>query len=85
MNQQCHTYYKDPVKEVIVKAFDKLMKNGQMVLFKDLSKKEKSIVESKPVSHWIVWRVVFKPSLSTPARIVFDGSANTKPRDDGSR
>ena len=84
LNQQCHTYYKDPVKEVIVKAFDKLIKNGQMVLFKDLSEEEKSIVESKPVSHWIVWRVVFKPSLSTPARIVFDGSANTKPRDDGS-
>ena len=84
LNQQCHTYHKDPVKEVIVKAFDKLMKNGQMVLFKDLSEEEKTIVESKPVSHWIVWRVVFKPSLSTPARPVFDGSANTKPRDDGS-
>ena len=41
LNQQCHTYYKDPVKEVIVKAFDKLIKNGQMVLFKDLSEEEK--------------------------------------------
>ena len=68
----------------MVKAFDKLMKNGQMVLFKDLSEVEKSIFESKSVSHWILWRVVFKPFLSTLARPVFDGSANTKPRDDGS-
>ena len=35
-------------------------------------------IESKTISHWIPWRVVFKHSLSTPARPVFDASMNTK-------
>ena len=30
-----------------------------------------------------MWRVLFKPSLSTPARPVFDASQNTKLRADG--
>ena len=41
------------------------------------------MIGSKEVSHYIVWRVVFKPSLSTPARPVFDASQNTKLRADG--
>ena len=84
LDQQCKAYHNDEVKDVIVKAFDKLKKNGHMVLFKDLSEEEQKLIESKAVSHYIVWRVVFKPSLSTPCRPVFDGSANTKQRSDGS-
>ena len=83
LDQQCKAYHDDPVKDVIVKAFDKLRKNGHMVLFKDLSEEEQKLIESKAVSHYIVWRVVFKPSLSTPCRPVFDGSANTRLRPDG--
>ena len=36
------------------------------------------MIESKKINYWIPWRVVFKASLSTPARPVFDGSTNTK-------
>ena len=32
----------------------------------------------------MIWRVVFKESLSTPSRPVFDGSQKTKLREDGS-
>ena len=84
LDQQCKTYFKDPVKETIVKAFDKLFRNGQLVPYDSLSDAEKQIIEAKPVSHYIVWRCVFKPSLSTPCRPVFDASTNTKPRPDGS-
>ena len=79
LNQQCVKYHKDDAtREVIVKAFEKLRKNKQMVMWDDLTEEQKAIIESKKISHWIPWRVVFKESLSTPARPVFDGSTNTK-------
>ena len=84
LDQQCFKYQKDlETKEIIVKAFDKLLRNNQMVLWKDLSDEEKKMIESKDISHYIVWRVVFKPSISTPARPVFDASQKTKSRKDG--
>ena len=78
--------YKDDIetKIAIKKAFDKLIKNGQMVFFEDVSKEQKEIIVSKPVNYWIPWRVVFKLSLSTPCRPVFDASSNTKSRANGS-
>ena len=85
LDQQCYKYKDDTdTKEAIIKAFQKLLKNKQMVLWKDLSDEEKKVVESKAISHYIIWRVVFKASLSTPARPVFDGSQRTKYRTDGS-
>ena len=84
LDQQCYKYCKDTeTREMIVKALDKLMKNNQLVLWKDLTDEEKKVIESKPISHYIPYRVVFKPSLSTPARPVFDGSQNTEVRPDG--
>ena len=84
LDQQCKTYHNDDdTRELIVKAFDKLLKNGQMVLWDDLTEEEKRTIESKSVAHYIVWRVVFKPSVTTPARTVFDASQNTKLREDG--
>merc|ERR1719186_2425571 len=69
LDQQCYKYHKDDETRVtIVKAFEKLMKNNQMVLWKDLTEEQQKIVSSKEISHYIPWRVVFKPSLSTPAR-----------------
>ena len=59
------------------------MKNGQLVLWKDLTEEEKAVIESKAISHWIPWRVVFKPSISTPARPVFDALMNTKATKEG--
>ena len=67
-----------------MKAFETLIKNKQIILLEDLTEDEKEIMKNKTVNHYIVWRVVFKPSLSTPARPVFDGSARTRPRPDGS-
>ena len=82
LDQQCVKYHKDvETKATIVKAFQKLLKNKQMVLWDDLTQEQKSIIESKEISHYIPWRVVFKPSLSTPCRPVFDASTNTKPRE----
>ena len=84
LEQQCYKYHQDvDTKEIIVKAFDKLMRNKQMVLWKDLSEEDRKFIESKATSHYIVWRVVFKPSISTPARPVFDASQKTKVRPDG--
>ena len=84
LQQQCTRYNKDEsTKEIIVKAFDKLLRNGHMVLWDNLDEEDQKLIESKPVNHWIVWRVVFKPSLTTPARPVFDGSAKTKVSPDG--
>ena len=84
LDQQCYKYQNDKdTKYTIVKAFQKLLKNGQMVLWKDLSEEQKKIIEKKAVCHYIIWRVVFKLSLSTPARPVFDGSQRTKHRPDG--
>ena len=85
LQQQCTKYEKDSeTRESIVKAIDKLIRNKQMVLWSDLSEEQKAQIEAKEVQHYIVWRVVFKNSLSTPARPVFDGSARTRPRPDGS-
>ena len=54
LDQQCYKYCKDTeTKEMIVKALNKLMENQKLVLWKDLTEEEKSIIESKPVSHYI--------------------------------
>ena len=85
LDQQCTKYNKDEdTKELIMNAFQKLLKNDQMCLWDDLTQEQKKAIELKTVSHYIPWRLVFKPSLSTPARIVFGGSQNTKHREDGS-
>ena len=84
LNQQCHKYFNDEeTKDVILGAFNKLVKNGQMLLWDDIPKEDRDLIISKTVQHYIVWRVVFKASLSSPARIVFDASARTRPNQDG--
>ena len=85
LDQQCIRYSKDTdTRAAVAKAFKKLLDNGQMALYKDLTEKEKSMISSKEVSHYLVWRVVFKDSLSSPSRVVFDGSQKTRLRQDGS-
>ena len=52
LDQQCYKYTDDAdTKEIILKAFQKLLRNNQMVLWKDLSEDERRLVESKAVSH----------------------------------
>ena len=84
LNQQCNKYFNDvETKEVILGAFNKLLKNGQMLLWDDIPKEDRDLMTSKTIQHYIVWRVVFKASLSSPARIVFDASARTRPNQEG--
>ena len=84
LQQQCKRYQHDEeTKAIILKAFDKLRKNKQLVLWDELDEEDKELIESKKINHWIVWRVVFKPSLSSPARPVFDASSKTPITEDG--
>ena len=85
LRQECKKYYNDEeTKYVIQKSFQKIKDNGHMVLWDELSTEERNTIVHKEVQHYIVWRVVFKHSLSSPALSVFDGSSRTKPRPDGS-
>ena len=85
LQQQCKKYHQDQsTKEIILKAFDKLLKNKHMIMWDDLDEEDRKMIEAKPVNHYIVWRVVFKLSLSSPARPVFDGSSKTKMSSSGS-
>jgi len=69
LNQQVGKYRGSPdVKEVILKAFDKMFTNGHIRFIKDLSQEERSIFESKPVQNYIPWRIAFSGSAMTPAR-----------------
>ena len=69
----------------IQKAFEKLFTNGHAVYLHELSKGELDLFINKPVQFYLPWRVVYKlDSLSTPIRPVFDGSTNTRKRQDGS-
>ena len=62
-------------------AFEKLIRNEQLVPWTDLTEEEKKVIEANNLDHYIPWRVVFKPSPSAPARLVFDASMNTKVKD----
>merc|ERR1711867_225750 len=86
LRQQCKKYYNDEeTKSIIQKSFQKLKDNGHMILWDELSTEERNMIVRKEVQHYIVCRVVFEHSLSSPARPVFDGSSRTKPWPDGSR
>ena len=75
----------EQTKESILKAFDKLFKNGHAVFVHQLTEEELAKYKDKTVQFFLPWRIVYKlDSLSTPCRPVFDGSANTRRRPDGS-
>ena len=68
---------------VILKAFKKLTDNGFAVKFDDLTEDEKKMIESKPLQHYLPWRAVYKVSVSSPCRAVFDASAKCPVTKDG--
>ena len=68
---------------IILKAFKKLFDNGHAIFLKDLPKESIEAIMSKTVQYFIPWRLVFKDSVSTPARPVLDASSNTPLREDG--
>ena len=84
LNQQCSRYFRDEeTKPVILKAFKKLFDNDHAKGLRDLPVETVNKILSKEVQHHIPWRVVFKESVSTPARPVLDASSNTPVRPDG--
>ena len=75
---QCKKMAKDPeARDLVIKAFDKLFKNQYIVKFSDLSPEQQEKIVSKNPQHYIAWRSVFKDSISTPCRPVFDASTKT--------
>ena len=68
---------------IILKAFKKLTDNGFAVKFDDLTEDEKKMIESKPLQHYLPWRAVYKVSVSSPCRAVFDASAKCPVTPDG--
>ena len=85
LQSQCVKLKTDKVaKETVVKAFHKLLDNGYAVKLDDLSEEQKQRMLSKPLQHWLPWRTVYKDSVSTPCRPVFDGSSKCPVLEDGS-
>ena len=75
--QQCKKYHQDSdTKEVILKAFDKLFKNGHAKFLSDLTEEESRFLD-KEIQYHIPWRVVFSGSPTTPCRPVLDASSRT--------
>ena len=85
LNAQCKKVNNDPdAKEVVLKAFRKLLDNKFAVRFDELTKEEQERILSQDVNHWLPWRVAYKPSsVSSPARAVFDASSKTPVLPDG--
>ena len=78
MESQCRKYLNDEdTKRQIIKSKDKLLDNGHIKLFKDIPEDLKAQMLAKTVQNYIEWRVVFKNSISTPCRLVFDASSKT--------
>ena len=70
--------------ELIVRAMSKLFENGHVELLENLTLEQQQMILANKMNYFIPWRVVFKKSLSTPARPVFDCSSRTPTRPDGS-
>ena len=65
-------------KEATIKSERKLQDLGFVAWVEDLPAEIQKMLEENPIQNYFAWRVVYKPnSLSTPARLVFDGSQRT--------
>ena len=85
LERQCKMYSKDEsTKNLVLKAFGKLFDRGHVQFLDDLPEHQRAAITSQPVNYFIPWRVVFKNSLSTPCRPVFDCSSRTPSRADNS-
>ena len=82
---QCQKFKNDEnTRNDVAAAFKKLRDRSYAVKFEDLTDEQKKLVESKPLQHYLPWRVVFKPdSASTATRCVMDASTKTPVTADG--
>ena len=84
LDQQCRKYSSnEEIKEIALKAFDKLFDNGHAALTSDVDEEILQKFIYKDPQYFIPWRLVFKDSVSTPCRAVLDASSKTKHRSDG--
>ena len=84
LDQQCRKYFNDiEVKDVALKAFDKLLDNGHASFIEDLCEDDLLQFMDKDPQYFIPWRLVFKDSVSTPCRAVLDASSRTSYRSNG--
>ena len=78
LNSQCNKLKNDPEgKAVVIKAFRKLIDRGFAVFYEDLSAEQKDKLDAKPVQYYLPWRTVYKDSVTSPCRPVFDASSKT--------
>ena len=59
------------------------MDNKYAVKIDDLTDDERELMLSKEIQHYLPWRTVYKESVSTPCRPVFDGSSRCPVTPDG--
>ena len=64
-------------RQIVWKAWKKMIDKGHLVFLKDLSKGEQRMLEAASVSYYIPWNLQFKDSVSTPIRPVFNASSST--------
>ena len=84
LNGQCNKLSKDEeAKKVVIKAFRKLIDNNHAVKFDELTQEQQDLINSKPVNHYLPWRTVYKDSVTSPARPVFDASSRCPILPDG--
>ena len=74
----CKKYFQDKeVTKMIEAAFEKLLSQGHLVFWEDVSEQEKMILKRAAVSYYIPWDISFSGSISTPARPTFNASKNS--------
>ena len=86
LTTQCAKVQNDPdSREAAIKSFKKLIDNGYAVKVDDLPEEERRNMLSKPVQHYLPWRLAWKSSsVSSPCRVVMDASSKTRAMPDGS-
>ena len=68
--------YDEKTKAVVLKAINKLHKNGHLLFEDEFTDEIREMIASK-TGHYICYEVAFSESVSTPARPVFNASKNT--------
>ena len=61
-------------RDLVKTSFEKLVKAGFVKKFSELDQKQQELMESKSLQIYISWNVVYKDSLSTPCRVVYNAS-----------
>ena len=85
LDQQTRKYKGNlEVEQLILKAFEKMFKNGHIRFIRDLTETELQAFSNKRVQNYIPWRIAFSGSATTPARPVFDASTRTNKNPDNS-